>query len=401
MARLGVSPVFKAYDTDGSVLASGTVETYITGTSTPKSTWDEAAESTENTASFTLDANGEKVIYFETDVAYKIIIKDSGGTTVRTVDPYRPIAVYSSLDQDLDVNGNSIVSSSAGDIVITPDTTGDVILDGLKWPQADGTVGQVIKTDGAAQLGWVAQGTDVVSDTTPQLGGDLDANAFDIQFDDATGIDDDAGNEQIVFQKTASAVNYLDITNAVTGTGPIIAAAGSDSNIDINIDPKGTGAVIIDGLSYPIADGTSGQAITSDGAGTLSFSTITSDASQAQMEAATATDVYGTPENLHYHPAMAKAYVVFNNAGTILDSHNVTSVADNGTGDFTITWAVTFSSVNFAVTGSVANTSDLVFIHSSNPSTTTSTVFSWDISGNAKGETGITHVAAAAFGDLT
>ena len=62
------------------------------------------------------------------------------------------------LGGSLDVNGNSIVSVSAGDIAITPDTSGDVVLDGLKWPQADGTSGQVIRTDGAGQLSFVTVG---------------------------------------------------------------------------------------------------------------------------------------------------------------------------------------------------------------------------------------------------
>ena len=56
------------------------------------------------------------------------------------------------LGGDLDVNGNSITSASAGDIPITPDTTGDVILDGLKWPQADGSANELLYTDGSAQL---------------------------------------------------------------------------------------------------------------------------------------------------------------------------------------------------------------------------------------------------------
>ena len=59
------------------------------------------------------------------------------------------------LGGSLDVNGNSIVSVSAGDIAITPDTTGEIILDGLKWPQADGTVNQIIETDGTGQLSFV------------------------------------------------------------------------------------------------------------------------------------------------------------------------------------------------------------------------------------------------------
>ena len=85
--------------------------------------------------------------------------------------------------------------------------------------------------------------SNVADDATPQLGGDLDANGFDIGFDDGTGITDDSGNEQLVFHKTASAVNQIGIANAATGTAPQIAAEGTDPNVDLRLAPKGTGAV--------------------------------------------------------------------------------------------------------------------------------------------------------------
>lgn len=62
------------------------------------------------------------------------------------------------LGGNLDVNGNSIVSASNGNIAITPNGTGSVVLDGLNWPQADGTSGQVIQTNGAGQLSFVTAG---------------------------------------------------------------------------------------------------------------------------------------------------------------------------------------------------------------------------------------------------
>ena len=68
----------------------------------------------------------------------------------------------------------------------------------------------------------IQTGGDVVDDTSPQLGGDLDTNSFNIAFDDAHGINDENGNEQIVFQTTSSAVNQFDITNAATGNAPSI-----------------------------------------------------------------------------------------------------------------------------------------------------------------------------------
>ena len=56
------------------------------------------------------------------------------------------------LGGSLDVNGNSIVSVSDGNISITPDGTGKVILDGLSYPTADGTADQVMKTDGSGNI---------------------------------------------------------------------------------------------------------------------------------------------------------------------------------------------------------------------------------------------------------
>ena len=56
------------------------------------------------------------------------------------------------LGGNLDVNGNSIVSVSNGDIAITPNGTGKVILDGLNYPTADGTTGQALTTNGSGTL---------------------------------------------------------------------------------------------------------------------------------------------------------------------------------------------------------------------------------------------------------
>ena len=39
-----------------------------------------------------------------------------------------------------------------GNITITPNGTGDVVIDGLNYPQADGSAGQFMKTDGSGQL---------------------------------------------------------------------------------------------------------------------------------------------------------------------------------------------------------------------------------------------------------
>ena len=112
----------------------------------------------------------------------------------------------------------------------------------------------------------ISLASDLVDDTSPQLGGDLDTNDFNIAFDDAHGINDENGNEQIIFQTTSSAVNQFDITNAATGNAPQLSATGDDSNIDVAIVPKGTGET-------KIGTGAAAATLTSSGAYDLRLDT--------------------------------------------------------------------------------------------------------------------------------
>jgi hypothetical protein len=88
---------------------------------------------------------------------------------------------------------------------------------------------------------------DLVEDTTPQLGGNLDANGNNILIDNGNFIGDENGLEQIKFATTASAVNELTATNAATGNAPNVSATGDDTNIDLNLTPKGIGRVTLNG----------------------------------------------------------------------------------------------------------------------------------------------------------
>jgi hypothetical protein len=87
----------------------------------------------------------------------------------------------------------------------------------------------------------------VVEDTTPQLGGDLDANGNNILIDNGNFIGDENGAEQIKFVTTASAVNEMTATNAATGNAPELSATGGDTNVDLNLTPKGIGRVAFNG----------------------------------------------------------------------------------------------------------------------------------------------------------
>ena len=95
-------------------------------------------------------------------------------------------------------------------------------------PSTKGTAGQVLKMNAlATSLEFAADtGSDVVADTTPQLGGNLDV-------------------------QTHSVVSV--------------------SNQSISVTPHGSGRVVLDGLNYPSADGSAGEVLKTDGSGNLSF----------------------------------------------------------------------------------------------------------------------------------
>ena len=151
------------------------------------------------------------------------------------------------------VNTTTITGTGTNaNITITPDGTGSIVLDGLNWPTADGSANQVLKTNGTGQLSFVTISsgiTDVVNDTTPQLGGDLDVNGFDIT---------DTGATALLI--TSNTDKNLGLRSQGTG--------------DVILLPLGSGKVTIDGLNWPTADGTNNQVLTTNGTGQLSFTTI-------------------------------------------------------------------------------------------------------------------------------
>lgn len=82
--------------------------------------------------------------------------------------------------------------------------------------------------------------------------------------DVVTAINDANGNEVIRTPATSSAVNDVTVTNAATGNKPKIAASGGDTNIDLELEGKGTGKVKIDASYGDIISDTDQATITFD-----------------------------------------------------------------------------------------------------------------------------------------
>lgn len=140
-----------------------------------------------------------------------------------------------------------------------------------------------------------AASTEVLSDTTPQLGGNLDV-----------------------------------LTRSITT---------STTNGNIAITPNGSGKVVIDGISHPNADGTNGQVLQTNGSGVLSFATISSDPSMGG-------DLSGTASNAQLVANCVTDAEVADNAlsGNKIHGGTISNFASTGIDDNASATAMTIAS---------------------------------------------------------
>ena len=112
-------------------------------------------------------------------------------------------------------------------------------------------------------------------------------------------------------------MGYIGNSNpSVTSLGGDIDVNGhqikSSSNGNIQILPDGSGTVTIDVLTFPVADGTNGQALVTDGSGTLSFSTIAPDTGNMSFSGnvmSSTGDIELTPANGSYVKINERVYI--------------------------------------------------------------------------------------------
>jgi hypothetical protein len=98
----------------------------------------------------------------------------------------------------------------------------------------------------------------------PQLR--LTTNFNNIQFHTGAGTAAASdGNAQAVVAHTASAVNYVNLTGSTTGNRPVISAQGSDNPISLDINAKGSAGTVRIGnalsTAFGIFQGVSGQTV--------------------------------------------------------------------------------------------------------------------------------------------
>ena len=212
--------------------------------------------------------------------ADRLIVNDGGTMKQVALTDFETYfeSVIDTLDTSVFTSQTAETSVASDDLVLIFDASASAF---RKMTRANFTAG--LATSSAI--------SNVVEDTTPQLGGNLDTNSQNILIDDAHFIADENGNEQIIFQTTSSAVNQFDITNAASGSGPTLSSTGDDTNVDLNLVPKGSGVVQI--------DGSNGVAIQS---GSIS---IKNSGAQSYV------DFYCESSNAHYARLQAPAHSAF------------------------------------------------------------------------------------------
>lgn len=79
MAIVNLAPLIKSvfWDSNGNPLSSGKVFTYLAGTSTSATTYSDYEGSILNANPIILDARGQANIFLDTNISYKIVVKDS------------------------------------------------------------------------------------------------------------------------------------------------------------------------------------------------------------------------------------------------------------------------------------------------------------------------------------
>lgn len=157
------------------------------------------------------------------------------------------------LSQNLDVNGKKIqgeevqiiTNASNGDIIITPNGTGNIILNGLTFPNADGSPNNVLVTDGLGNLRFAPQAVGggqgggyywrIAADDSTEINVLTDNTIKFIGGDGLSSASDEQGNItfnqasqdfSITGEATASAISY-------NGTGAVaLNVTLSDTALD-------------------------------------------------------------------------------------------------------------------------------------------------------------------------
>lgn len=136
MATGTLAPVgyFTLEDSAGAPISGGLVLTYVAGTTTPATTYQDAALATPNANPIVADSAGRFVCFLAAGQAYKFLYQSALGVTFKTVDNIQAVPSSAST---LDVAGTAGEALTAGQAVYLSDGSGGKTAG--QWFRSDAT----------------------------------------------------------------------------------------------------------------------------------------------------------------------------------------------------------------------------------------------------------------------
>lgn len=294
----------------------------------------------------TLNVSGNSTLTGATNLSSTLAVA-SGLTTLSTLSVTSTTSLVGTTTIDnLTFNDNTIGSSSNADINLTPGGTGSVVVSNLTIDSNINITDNEIKTTQSnSDLVIAPAGTgQVVISKADINGGAIDNTVIG------------AGTPAAGTFTTLSTTASLTI-DGVTISDNTISSNASNANLELT--GNGTGGVTISGFTFPTSDGSSGQFITTNGLGVLSFATAGASLSHSAIDDATttvassATSVLNTFAKATYRSA--KYYISAVDATN--GRHEI--VEANVTHDGTNAYIATFGSVSSYTSGLATYTADI------------------------------------------
>ena len=365
---------------DGDVaLAGGKVSTYAAGTLTNKTTWTDRDKTTPATNPIILDASGKATIF--ADGVYKFVVKDANDVTIRTIDNLEFGQTFTgtfNLSKGADIaSASALAPGNDGNYFDVTGTTAITSINSVG-------VGTVIKLHFDSALTLTHHATNLI------LPGE--ANITTAAGDEAEFIEYAAGKWICTkYQKiNGEAIAYSSAIVTLTGTQTLTNKTLTSPTIT---SPTITSPTI---TSPVINTSVSGTAFLDED--DMASDSATKMASQQSIKSYVDNKIGGSGE-----PAIVKAWVNFNGTGTVAirNSFNVSSITDNGVGDYTVNLASPMANANYVILGMVSSNSG------ANPAAvaslrngTTPTVSAYNLhTGTTNVPVDETYVMSAVFGD--
>lgn len=325
----------------GALVTGNAVYQYVTANG--GDSWGDAVDANivpDNNNSRTLGSPSKKFgsVYFG-GTSYNTLLSSADGSAGYPTYTFEYDENTGMYRAGTDILGFSTAGSSR--MTIGADGAVNFVASKIKLNDSYGSNGQVLTSTGSGVQWASAAGGDVVDDTSPQLGGNLDTQGFYLQSSTSNktvikpgagsgnpqvSIGDDSANPGVlrvgsngVSNALPLAVSVLNTSNSQTrtagyflaglssgtraaGFGPKVEfrassgtaysgqvsatisttqiGAGESANHDLRLEAGGTGSIRFNNeYTFPAVDGSANQYLKTDGSGTLSWSALSSGAS--------------------------------------------------------------------------------------------------------------------------